>query len=233
MHCPACGADVVEQAVYCHKCGERLDTVGQEYPGDGPQAPPAEDDARDARQAPPGDARERLEQGASARRNEQDDDEEQEIWEGGYSPKAMIGAWILSGVVTLALLVLGFTVGEKWVWIAVGLVLVALWLFQVLKLAYRRLNIRYRLTNQRLIHQTGILKRVTDRIETIDMDDITYEQKFIERFVGVGTIVISSTDRTHPELRLIGIENVRDVADNMDDIRRAERRRRGLHIESI
>jgi len=74
---------------------------------------------------------------------------------------------------------------------------------------------------------------VTDRIENIDMDDITYEQKFIERFVGVGTVIISSSDRTHPELRLIGIENVKEVADQMDDIRRAERRRRGLHIESI
>jgi membrane protein YdbS with pleckstrin-like domain len=229
MHCPACGADCVEQAVYCHKCGERLDTVGQEYPGDVPEAPPAANDAQDA---PAADVRERLEQGATARRSSEDE-EEQEIWEGGYSPKAMIGAWLLSGLVTLVLLVVGFTVWRKWVWIAVALLLAALWLFQVIKLTYRRLNIRYRLTNQRLVHETGILKRVTDRIETIDMDDITYEQKFIERFVGVGTVIISSTDRTHPELRLIGIENVKKVADQMDDIRRSERRRRGLHIESI
>jgi len=233
MHCPACGADVVEQAIYCHKCGERLDTIGQEYPGDGPQSPSAENDARDPQDAPPADARERLEQGAGARRNEQDE-EEQEIWEGGYSPKAMIGAWILSGLVTLVLVIVwAMWVRNKTAWTLLLLGLAGLWCFQLAKLTYRRLNIRYRLTSQRLIHQTGILKRVTDRIETIDMDDITYEQKFIERFVGVGTIIISSTDRTHPELRLIGIEKVKDVADRMDDIRRSERRRRGLHIESI
>ena len=230
MQCPACGADVVQQAIYCHKCGQRLDTAGQEYPGDRPEGPPAQDHIE---APPPADVRERLEQGAAARRSG-DDEQEQEIWQGGYSPKAMIGAWILSGLVTLVLLVVwAMWVRNKPAWILLLAGLAGLWCFQLAKLTYRRLNIRYRLTNQRLVHQTGILKRVTDRIENIDMDDITYEQKFIERFVGVGTVIISSSDRTHPELRLIGIENVKEVADQMDDIRRAERRRRGLHIESI
>jgi hypothetical protein len=49
----------------------------------------------------------------------------------------------------------------------------------------------------------------------------------------VGTIHISSSDRTHPELLLLGIDDVKRVADLIDDVRRKERRQRGLHIEAI
>jgi len=51
--------------------------------------------------------------------------------------------------------------------------------------------------------------------------------------VGVGTIRIVSSDRSHPDFSLPGIENARRVAEQFDDARRAERRRRGLHIEQI
>jgi hypothetical protein len=74
---------------------------------------------------------------------------------------------------------------------------------------------------------------VTDRIEVIDIDDVTYEQGLVQRMLGVGTIRIASSDRTHPELVLSGIDGVQQVADTIDDIRRKERRKRGLHIESI
>ena len=67
----------------------------------------------------------------------------------------------------------------------------------------------------------------------IDIDDVTFEQGLVQRMVNVGTIKISSSDRTHPELTLRGIEGVQEVADTIDDVRRKERRRRGLHIEAI
>jgi hypothetical protein len=74
---------------------------------------------------------------------------------------------------------------------------------------------------------------VTDRIEVIDVDDVSCEQGIVERMLGVGTIRIQSSDRTHPELSLLGIENVRQVAELIDDTRRKERQRRGLHIEAV
>ncbi len=65
------------------------------------------------------------------------------------------------------------------------------------------------------------------------MDDVTFVQGIIQRMLSVGTIRVSSSDRTHPELVLLGIDNVEKVADLIDDARRKERRRRGLHIEAI
>ncbi len=225
MHCPKCGVEVMEQAGFCHKCGAQLDTAESEFSAE--EVTPRSTDAEAA--ATP---IEKMQEAAASRQGAEEETEE-DLWHGGYSSKAMLGAWVLSSLLTVVLLVLAFWAWKPWVgWpVAVGIPL--LWLYQLSTLCYRRWNIRYQLTNQRFIHQTGILRRVTDRIEVIDMDDIACEQKLLERPVGVGTIRISSSDRSHPELIMLGIENVKEVASLIDDTRRAERRRRGLHIESI
>ena len=115
-------------------------------------------------------------------------------------------------------------------WLAISALL---WGWFAILLAYRKLTVKYQLTTQRFIHEAGLLKRVTDRIEVIDIDDVTFEQRILERMVGVGTIKLVSSDRTHPVLLMRGIENVKQVASQIDDLRRKERRRRGLHIEAI
>ena len=116
-------------------------------------------------------------------------------------------------------------------WLLLGLG--ALWLFLGLLLALKKLNVHYRLTTQRLVHKVGILRRITDRIESIDMDDVRYEQGIIDRLLRSGAITIRSSDRTHPAIVLKGINDVHHVAQLMDDARRRERVRRGLHIESV
>ena len=62
---------------------------------------------------------------------------------------------------------------------------------------------------------------------------MSYRQGIIERFLGVGTIEITSSDRSDPDLLLPGIDQVLMVANLMDEARREERLRRGLHIESV
>ena len=59
------------------------------------------------------------------------------------------------------------------------------------------------------------------------------ERNLIERFFKLGTIRIVSSDRTDPQLDLKGIDDVQQVSSVLDDARRKERRRRGLHIEQI
>ncbi|MBN1912157.1 MAG: PH domain-containing protein [Pirellulales bacterium] len=219
MKCPACSAEVVK-SVYCHKCGARLDD-----PEGTSEGGPA-----DAGGSNPGpQLADRLRQGNGA----QQDVPEEELWEGTYNVKAMAGAWLVSLLVTMGLIIAGILIAKPVVWwIVLGLIL-ALWLYQVVILASRRLGVRYRLTTHRFFHEAGILIHTTDLIEVIDMDDITYRQTLIDRMTGVGSINIISSDRSHPDLRINGIENVRDVAAMMHDARHAERIRRGLHIERI
>ena len=173
----------------------------------------------------------RLKNAAESRQADTADDEEQELWTGGYSGKAMLGMWLGGGVLSIGLIVGMVFFPPALLFLVLGIV--AIWLVLALILAYRKLSVHYTLTSQRFIHKFGILKRVTDRIEVIDIDDVTYEQGIVQRVLGVGTIRISSSDRTHPELVLPGIDGVDRVADTIDDIRRSERRRRGLHIETI
>ena len=65
------------------------------------------------------------------------------------------------------------------------------WVYYIAVLCYRRMSVRYCLTTQRFVHERGILRRVNDRIEVLDMDDITFEQGLLERLSGVGTIRIA------------------------------------------
>jgi len=215
MRCRFCGGEVGEQATFCPTCGERLG----ETPASPTGTPPASSEASPTNRV---------------RRRNVADDPEAELWEGSYSPKAMYGEWVAGAVVTVAGVVIAVlffaTVGVPAV--VIGL-LVLMWLFLVGRLLYLKHSVNYRLTSQRFVHQSGILSRVTDRIEVIDMDDISFAQGPVQRMLGVGTIRITSSDRTHPELVLRGIENVAEVSSLIDNARRKERVRRGLHIEAV
>lgn len=164
------------------------------------------------------------------------DDTEIELWRGAFSPRAMFGAWSLSALVTVGLFVLGVWQWERMngnYWGILLLAILLLWIYQFAALLYRRLDRQYLLTNQRLVHEHGILRRVTDRIEVIDIDDVSFEQGIVERMFGVGNVRIISSDRSHPEFRIRGIDDVARVSEQIDRARRDERVRRGLHIASI
>lgn len=163
--------------------------------------------------------------------NRDDYEPEEELWSGGFSPKAMVGTWVLTGLITIGLLIAALIVPFSP--LAAVVIALVLWVIIGLLYAYKRLAFHYQLTSQRFIHQTGILTRKTDRIEVIDIDDVSYTQGPVQRLFGVGTITLTGSDRTHPTLSMFGIANVREVAGLIDDIRRKERRERSLHIEAI
>jgi hypothetical protein len=223
MLCPQCNVEVASDSVFCHKCGMRLDGMASPSaaPSPGP-VPNASDQSTSA---------ERLQKAVD--RAGGPEEPERELWRGGYSSKAMIGAWLVSSLSTLVLLVIGFLwVSGGWWWLIV-LLIVAPWLYFGAVLTYRCWGVRYLLTTQRFIHELGILRRVSDRIEVLDMDDIVFEQSLLDRLFGVGSIRILSHDISTPRFVLRGIDDVRRVANLFDDARIAERRRRGLHIENI
>ena len=157
---------------------------------------------------------------------------EQELWSGTYSPKAMVGPAVGLAILTI-LGMIGATFAGPVGWIAFAIGAALLWGAFVLVLLYRRLTVSYRLTNYRFFHETGLLSRTRNRIEVIDINDVTLTQRLIERMFDVGTIHVQSSDVTHPNLNLAGIENVKYVADLIDNTRRAERQRRGVFMENI
>jgi uncharacterized membrane protein YdbT with pleckstrin-like domain len=156
---------------------------------------------------------------------------EETLWEGTFSPKAMLGVEVGAGFASLVLLVLAFLYASGvWFWLLLGAIVV-LWLAVAARYAVRRLGIHYKLTNQMFYHRRGVLTRVTDRIELIEIHDVTYTQGIFDRMVNVGRIRIDSNDRTHPHFYLIGVEDVDTVVQLIDKARRAEQVRRGRRID--
>ena len=216
MKCTACSADIPNDSTFCPKCGAKL--------GAAPAAGGFAANSGNPANVAPGVA-------TLARAANGAGDEEQKLWSGDYSAKAMVGSWLIAGLATIGL-------GVACVFVPPGIpvfagVILLIWLSLGLVFAVRKMGIHYELTTQRLVHQRGILTRTSDRIEMIDIDDVTFTQSLVERIFDVGTIKIASSDRTDPNFLMIGISEVKRVADLIDDTRRKERRKRGLHIENI
>jgi membrane protein YdbS with pleckstrin-like domain len=218
MKCAKCGNKVAYDAAFCSNCGA-------------PAAATADvNDGADTASA--GVARARG--GARQASGDGSQKPEEELWTGSFSPRAMIGPAIACAVVSVSAIVGGaFVLPDGMGWTLLAIMLVLVWAWLGLTLLYRRLTVRYRLTNYRLFHDTGLFSRTGNRIEVIDVDDVTVHQGLIERLLGVGTVHIASSDHTDPSLDLPGIDDVRNVADLIDSTRRAERQRRGLHLETI
>lgn len=220
MNCPQCSTAVPDGCAFCPKCGQQLTSLPPQEPAGAGAAAPKQ----------PTTPNDRLRQGMAATRN---NDPEETLWTGGFAPQAMIGYWLLAGFVTLVAVVLAIFLPLPPVWIAGLGISVALWIAFVGYFYYQRLSIEYTLTTQRLIHKSGILRRKANRIEVIDIDDVTYEQGLVERMVGVGTIRILSSDTSDPKLNLLGIGDVTRVANLIDNTRRDERRKRSMYIEAV
>ncbi len=143
----------------------------------------------------------------------------------------MLGIFVGCGLASIVLLVLAVGFASGTMQLVLLLAIVVLWAAAMLRLVAKRLGVYYRLTNQMFYHRKGVLTRVTDRVELIEVHDVTWQQGLFERLTGVGTITISSADRTHPQLPLHGIENVEEVAGRIDRARRGEQVRRGRRID--
>ena len=67
----------------------------------------------------------------------------------------------------------------------------------LLRLGWRAVVLRsqhYRLTNQRLLIESGVLSRTIDEIDLRTVDDITFHQRFFERMLGLGRIGIIASE---------------------------------------
>lgn len=211
MKCQVCNAEAAATAAFCPQCGAKLADIGSA--------------AAATAKVPPATM-------GSASGGRIKDVPEETLWEGSYSPKAMLGTLILCGLLSIVLLIAAFLLSATVVlsMVLVGAVVVV-WLAAATQFARNRLGKSYKLTNQMFYHRAGVLNRTTDRVELIEVHDVGWSQGLFDRIVGVGTIKISSGDRTSPELPVPGIEDVETVATLIDKARRAEQVRRGRRID--
>jgi membrane protein YdbS with pleckstrin-like domain len=80
----------------------------------------------------------------------------------------------------------------------------------VLSVSVMRLRTtKYRLTNQRLTVEEGILNRTLDEVDLRTVDDSGFSQSPLERLQAIGTVWVVASDRSTPRVALRGIADPR------------------------
>jgi membrane protein YdbS with pleckstrin-like domain len=86
----------------------------------------------------------------------------------------------------------------------------------VLSVSVMRLRTtKYRLTNQRLTVEEGILSRTLDEVDLRTVDDSGFSQSPLERLQGIGTVWVVASDRTTPRVGLRGIPDPRALREKI------------------
>jgi uncharacterized membrane protein YdbT with pleckstrin-like domain len=68
---------------------------------------------------------------------------------------------------------------------------------------------QYRLTDQRVMVERGVLSRVLEEVDLRYVDDSGFSQSPLERLQGIGSVWILSSDKSMPRLQLVGIADPR------------------------
>ena len=107
---------------------------------------------------------------------------------------------------------------------------VGIGLILLLRAWYLVASTRYRLTTQRLFVQKGLVAKHLEEVELFRVKDVTLNQGFVQRLLGVGTVVVLSTDDTAPRLELAGISNPVEAKEALRGAFRASRQREGMRM---
>jgi hypothetical protein len=88
--------------------------------------------------------------------------------------------------------------------------------------------VRYRITNYRIDFERGILGKKIDTLELWHVEDIRFDQSFLDRLLGVGNLTVVSSDETTPQLQMHGLPNPRPLFETLKQRVIAVKRQRGV-----
>lgn len=164
---------------------------------------------------------------------------ETDLWTGRPHWKHYAGRIALWGVGNLGLAVLAgwMSMRVEWMtfWRTGALVAGVLVVSAVVMLGGMVLTIlgtRYRLTSQRLFVERGILSQTVDQLELIRVDDVRLHKTLVDRFFGLGSILLVSTDATDRQVEVVGVAEAASVAEAVRTHMKSQRART-LHVESL
>jgi uncharacterized membrane protein YdbT with pleckstrin-like domain len=164
---------------------------------------------------------------------------EEIVWEGLPSIKAMLGEITRTTLVAIALpvaAVLGFgpllalisganaamadavSTNRSTLQTVVTVAVIVLVVARIAKLAWHIAVLRshrYKVSNQRILLETGVLSKRIDEVDMRTVEDIEFQQSVFERMLGIGDINIIAADKRTARFRLVGVDNPRDVRERI------------------
>ncbi len=84
---------------------------------------------------------------------------------------------------------------------------------------FKRGGVHYRITNQRIVIDRGILSKKMEQLDLYRIQDFTVERPLGQRMMGTGNIRLSTFDKTTPTVELVGLKT--DVVMLYEVMRRA------------
>jgi membrane protein YdbS with pleckstrin-like domain len=160
-------------------------------------------------------------------------------WQGRYSMRNFFARLAGMALLSMAWVILAFytwpgghgnLVVLAW---ATGIVVLVLWLALVRRIILARFGHSYQLTNRRIFATTGVFERRRDQIELLRVQDVYLRQNFLSRWLGIGTVVVVSSEQHFPIMYLTGVDDPKAVMDLIWHHARAERDVRSVKIDQI
>ena len=74
---------------------------------------------------------------------------------------------------------------------------------------------KYRLTEDRLFHEKGLLTVHEEEVLLYRVRDLELKMTLGQRLFGVGSVIVHSSDKTAPALELMNVKNPRDVKERL------------------
>jgi uncharacterized membrane protein YdbT with pleckstrin-like domain len=87
---------------------------------------------------------------------------------------------------------------------------------------------KYEITKERIIEQTGVLSRKTDETELYRVKDIRLDEPFFLRMFGLSTILLVTSDKSSPLIKIHGVENGSDLRKELRTSVEARRDQKGV-----
>lgn len=162
------------------------------------------------------------------------EDTEQVYYEGSPMLRAELAKgwiWVLLGLAVIAVPIVWRILAkegtEPFAW-WVFLVAVVLGLVLILIPWIKAKTVRYKITNYRIDYERGLIARKIDTLELWHVDDISLAQGFLERIIGVGSVLVTSGDKSTPRLLMHGLPNPRPLFESLKQRVIAVKRQRGV-----
>ncbi len=137
------------------------------------------------------------------------------VWRGTTSQWTNFPTFLLWGLLGLTVILLPISLG------------VILWRYLVVK------NQLFELTSERLKMHSGVLNKRLSELELYRVTDTQFEQPFWLRFVGLAHVVIMSSDKTSPVVRITAVPDARDIREKLRELVEARRSVKGVRVSEL
>ncbi len=88
----------------------------------------------------------------------------------------------------------------------------------------------YKITNQRILIESGIISKSQKTIELYRIDDISVNKPIGMRILGFSELMLHTSDRATPVLRINGLKNGNELSEQIRKYSMEERKRHGIKI---